>query len=224
MFDTLLQLPLFQGLAREDFTCILEKVRLHFAGHKAGETFIHAGTPCDRLVFVLDGETSSFTAAGGSYCLIEAIQATYLIEPYSMFGMTTDYAATYTARTAAHTVSIGKSFVMDSLFRYDIFRLNYMNIISNRLQMLHKRLWIPAGSTPEERIIDFMLSRFERPSGDKTLKIKMEELARITNDTRASVSKALNGMQEKGLIELHRGEICIPDAALLADFLHTSTK
>lgn len=25
MFDTLLQLPLFQGLAQEDFTCILEK-------------------------------------------------------------------------------------------------------------------------------------------------------------------------------------------------------
>ena len=30
MFDTLLQLPLFQGLAQEDFTCILEKVKLHF--------------------------------------------------------------------------------------------------------------------------------------------------------------------------------------------------
>ena len=31
IFDTLLQLPLFQGLAVEDFTRILEKVKLHFA-------------------------------------------------------------------------------------------------------------------------------------------------------------------------------------------------
>lgn len=37
MFDTLLQLPLFQGLAQEDFTCILEKVKLHFTKHKPGE-------------------------------------------------------------------------------------------------------------------------------------------------------------------------------------------
>ena len=34
MFDTLLQLPLFQGLCHEDFTNILEKVKLHFTKHK----------------------------------------------------------------------------------------------------------------------------------------------------------------------------------------------
>lgn len=39
----------------------------------------------------------------------------------------------------------------------------------------------------------------------------MEELANAINDTRLSVSKALNGMQESGLLELHRGEIVIPD-------------
>ena len=51
----------------------------------------------------------------------------------------------------------------------------------------------------------------ERPSGEKILKIKMEELANAINDTRLGVSKALNGMQEDGLLELHRGEIVIPD-------------
>ena len=34
MFDTLLQLPLFQGLCHEDFTSILDKVKLHFIKHK----------------------------------------------------------------------------------------------------------------------------------------------------------------------------------------------
>ena len=40
MFDTLLQLPLFQGLCHEDFTSILDKVKLHFIKHKVGETII----------------------------------------------------------------------------------------------------------------------------------------------------------------------------------------
>ena len=43
MFDTLLQLPLFQGLCHEDFTSILDKVKLHFIKHKVGETIIESG-------------------------------------------------------------------------------------------------------------------------------------------------------------------------------------
>ncbi len=39
MYDTLLQLPLFQGLAHEDFTNILGKVKLHFTKHKSWRNF-----------------------------------------------------------------------------------------------------------------------------------------------------------------------------------------
>ena len=53
MFDTLLQLPLFQGLAQEDFTNILGKVKLSFTKHKAGEVIVKAGDTCSQLIFVL---------------------------------------------------------------------------------------------------------------------------------------------------------------------------
>ena len=59
MFDTLLQLPLFQGLAQEDFTNILGKVKLSFTKHKAGEVIVKAGDTCSQLIFVLKGEISS---------------------------------------------------------------------------------------------------------------------------------------------------------------------
>ena len=52
------------------------------------------------------------------------------------------------------------------------------------------------------------------PAADQ-IKIKMEELAQVVNDTRMGVSRALNSMQEKGLLELHRGEMMIPDAEKL---------
>ena len=56
MFNTLLQLPLFQGLCHEDFTNILEKVKLHFTKHKAGEVIVKSGytsmsETSDRLSF-----------------------------------------------------------------------------------------------------------------------------------------------------------------------------
>lgn len=212
MFDTLLQLPLFQGLCHEDFTNILEKVKLHFTKHKAGNVIVKGGAPCDKLIFLLKGEMSLQTISkDGFLTFIEHIEAPYVIEPHALFGMNLSYASSYIARTEAHTISISKSFVLSNLLKYDIFRLNYMNIISNRAQTCYNRLWTEVPERLEARITDFILSHIERPSGEKILKIKMEELANAINDTRLSVSKALNGMQENGLLELHRGEIVIPD-------------
>lgn len=218
MFDTLLQLPLFQGLAQEDFTCILAKVKLHFTKRKAGELIATAGDSCDQLFFLLKGEAISCTTSlDKAYSLTEYLQAPCLLEPQSMFGMNTTYTATYTAGADTHTVSISKRFVLEELFKYEIFRLNYTNIISNRAQVLSARLWSTATGSLETRISRFILNRCERPIGRKLLKIKMEKLAEILNDTRLSVSKTLNKMQDQGVLELHRGEIFIPEASLLLE-------
>lgn len=217
MYDTLLQLPLFQGLAQEDFTSILGKVKLHFTKHKAGDTLVKKGAASVQLVFILNGEIASSTSsADNSYTFTEFFQAPYLIEPQALFGMNTFYVSTYVARTEVHTVTISKAFVMNELFKYEIFRLNYMNIISNRAQMCYNRLWSKVSEKLEARIANFILSHVERPTGEKILKVKMEELAEAINDTRLSVSKALNGMQEAGLLKLHRGEIVITDAEKLS--------
>lgn len=216
MFDTLLQLPLFQGLAQEDFTKILGKVKLDFTKHKAGETLVRSGDDCKQLLFILKGEVTVCTfSANASFCVTEYLQAPCVIEPQSLFGMSTSYVSTYTAQTETHTVSVSKAFVLNELSQYDIFRLNYMNIISNRAQSLHKRLWAGAADNLEQRIAHFILTHTERPAGRKSVKIKMEKLAQTLNDTRMGVSKALNSMQEKGLLELHRGEIVIPKAERL---------
>ena len=94
---------------------------------------------------------------------------------------------------------------------------NFTNIISNRAQSLKARLWMPVPDDTEGRIVHFICQRCEQSNGKKALKIKMEELARITNDTRLSISKALNKMQQDGWIELHRGEIVIPELKLLTE-------
>ena len=211
MFDTLLQLPLFQGLSLEDLTNILAKVKLQFVKWKAGATIAQKDEPCTQLTFILKGKISVSTPATNQlYQLTESYEAPYLIEPQAMFGMYTHYVSSYTAEEATDTVSISKIFVSSELFKYEIFRLNYINIISNRTQTLRSRLWTPYNGDVGQRIIHFIANRVERPYGKKQLKIKMEDLARIVNDTRLNVSHALNAMQDNGLVELHRGEIIIP--------------
>ena len=157
MFDTLLQLPLFQGLAHEDFTNILGKVKLHFTKHKAGSVLATADDDCTQLIFILKGEVAmQTTERHGTYSLIEYLQAPALLEPQSMFGMHTRHASTYTvASDEVHAVSISKDFVLKELWQYDIFRLNFTNIISNRAQSLKARLWMPVPDDTEGRIVGF---------------------------------------------------------------------
>ena len=166
MFDTLLQLPLFQGLCHEDFTSILDKVKLHFIKHKVGETIIESGSPCKQLCFLLKGEVSMVTNPKENiYTVIEQMEAPYLLEPQSLFGMNTHYTSTYVAHTEAHTVSISKAFVLSDLFKYEIFRLNYMNIVSNRAQNLYSRLWEEPTQDLTEKIIRFFLLHCEKIQG-----------------------------------------------------------
>lgn len=216
IFDILLQLPLFQGLAVEDFTRILEKVKLHFAKQKTGETLVQEGTPCDRLIFILNGNIAATTkSVQEHYSLTEYFEAPYLIEPQSLFGLYTTYSARYTATTPINSISINKEAVINDLLKYEIFRLNYLNIVSSQLQLLNKSTWGYTPDNVEARISNFIRTHLKRLQGSKSLKIKMEDLATIVNDTRNGVSKALNNMQDKGLLELHRGEIVIPAAEKL---------
>lgn len=211
MYDMLLQLPLFQGLCKNDFTNILGKVKLHFRRYNADDILVEQGEPCNQLLFLLGGEViSQATDKHNLYSLFEIIEGPSVIEPYSLFGMQTRYTATYRARGEVNVVTIDKSFVLSELINYEIFRLNYLNIISNRAQMAYDKLWNSRIGNIQDKIIHFVVLRVMRPEGEKVLKIKMEDLATLIDETRINVSRTLNDMQEKGLIMLSRKEISIP--------------
>lgn len=219
MYDTLLQLPLFQGLCPNDFTQILGKVKLHFSRHKAGERIITKGEACDKLVFLLKGEVmSESTDKYEQFSFYEYFQSPFVIEPYSLFGMYTEFVSSYIAQTEVNLVTIDKSFMLTELNKYDIFRLNYLNIISNRSQTLYNRIWDTKVEDTDSRIINFILYHTEKPSGEKLFKIKMDDFAHLLGETRLTISKALNELQDKGLLSLRRKEIVVPDVTLLINY------
>lgn len=212
MYDTLLQLPLFQGLGKNDITSILDKVRIHFSKRKAGDIVLRKGQVCRELVFLLNGKLMSETSDRDNlYTFYEEITAPSLLEPYSLFGWRTEYVANYITSSVCDFVSIEKSYLLSELSNYEIIRLNYLNILSNRVQNLSDRLWTNMTGSVEDRIVDFILLHSIIQTGEKRLKIKMDDLAKLLSSTRIRISRALNEMQDKRWITLHRGEIRVPD-------------
>ena len=88
MYETLLQLPLFQGLCTDDFACIIEKVKFHFRTYTGNEIIMNQGEICNQLAFLLEGNLlSKRTDDEHGFRLTETITAPAIIEPYSLFGM-----------------------------------------------------------------------------------------------------------------------------------------
>ena len=185
MYDKLLQLPLFQGMSKFDFTDILEKVKIHFNKYEPGSCLVRQDTPCNQLIFVLDGEVQiESNDKTHKYTLWENFKSPNVIEPYSLFGMRPYFTASYTAVTEVNTLNIDKSYILNELCRYEVFNLNYMNMLSNRSQVIYNA---------------------------KKLSIRMEDLARLIDDTRINVSNVLNDLQNRGLIQLGRRTFSIPE-------------
>ena len=209
MYDTLLQLPLFQGLCKDDFTSILEKVKFHFMNYKADETIIRQGDKCDKFIFLLSGIITLETTQP-LYTLYETIEGPGVIEPQSMFGIRTIYTGAYKTQEPVKVLSIDKSYVLTELMNYEIFRLNYLNILSSRIQTSNHKLWNVQIGTIQEKFIGFFLMRCHKPQGEKTLRITMKDLAFLIGEPTMKVSHLLNELQEEGLIQLKRKEIYIP--------------
>ena len=212
-------LPFFQGMSKDEITSILDKVKLVFTRHADGERIAAQGSPCNSLTLLVRGTlTSKCVSPDGRYTLTEELTTPFAFEPYSLFGLSPTYRNSYYAKGECDILTIDKSYLFNEFSRYDIFMMNIMNILCQRVQQKNAQIWNARRLPMTEKIIEFIAVRTESPEGCKTLQIKMDDLADILDVTRINVSTALNKLQKSGLIELRRKEIHIPSFKLLTNY------
>lgn len=217
LYDTLLGLPLFQGMSSSELEEVVTRIKMGFLKYKRNQTIIQDGDRCQRLLFLLDGEMDVVTtSANHSYHVIEQIAGPSLIEPERVFGLTQHYAHTYTTRSLCHLLAIGKDDVIQLTNEYMIFRINLMNILSTQSQRQQRMLWQHRPQTVRGRVVQFLRQHCTMPSGRKVFRIKMQQLADEINDQRIEVSEVLNALDDEKMIELQRGIITIPNLIALA--------
>jgi CRP-like cAMP-binding protein len=211
MYETLLSLPLFQGMSQADFNSLLQKIRLDFVRYADGDVIIEKGDRCGSLAFLINGTVeSSRSGMDGNFTFSEQIDAPCLIEPYSMFGRAGSYQRTYKAKESCSFLMVDKQYIYTELGKYNICRMNLLNILSGRVQQLDAHIWSLDGMALRERIIRFIKGLSDIQSGQKRLAIKMNDLATLMDATRLNVSRELNALESEGLISLRRKEILIP--------------
>ncbi len=211
IYDRLLQFPLFQGMSRDDLEIVAGHTRFGFQKVTAGRQIIHAGDPCTHLYFLINGTLKIETFSDDSrYSVIEQMSSPYILQQESIFGYYQRYTHNFYALTDANFLTLDKEEVVRLSEDFLVFRLNLMNHLATQSQKLIQMQWRRSPLSLRERIVRFFFQHTLYPAGPKTFHILMERLAEEVNDSRLNVSRALNRMQESGVIELHRGRIEIP--------------
>ena len=211
IYDRLLQFPLFQGMSRDDLEIVAGHTRFGFQKVTAGRQIIHAGDPCTHLYFLINGTLKIETFSDDSrYSVIEQMSSPYILQQESIFGYYQRYTHDFYALTDANFLTLDKEEVVRLSEDFLVFRLNLMNHLATQSQKLIQMQWRRSPLSLRERIVRFFFQHTLYPAGPKTFHILMERLAEEVNDSRLNVSRALNRMQESGVIELHRGRIEIP--------------
>lgn len=216
MYESLLCLPYFQGMSKDDITAILDKVTFEFKKFSDGEIIYATGEKCEKFSILTRGELSTASLSpDNTYSITEIIPAPFAIEPQSMFGYDTTYKSTYTAKGECTILEIEKKYLFSEFTHHNIFTINFLNLISHNTQKQRHAIWNYTPTSIEGRIIRFISMRCNNLKGVKRVYIKMEKLATILCETRLNVSKALNNMQNQKLLELHRKEIVVPSMEAL---------
>ena len=211
VFDKLLQLPLLQGMGRNDVLSIAEHVKIGFIQKEKGSRIVEQGAISQSLFFVMTGDVCTVTTSPDrSYQLKEWSSLPFVIQPECLFGVQTRYLRSVYAAGEVQLLEMSKSAVRDMLFDCPTFRINFLNLVCWQSQQSTRRLWTHKAQTIDNSFIQFLLLRSLRPAGRKELKIKMTRLAEELGETRLNVSRMLHELENKGFLDSSRERIQIP--------------
>ncbi len=217
MFQKLQELPLLMGLGVQELMRIVELVNFDFNKYAEGTTFVNQGDRCDRIIYVLGGIVCADRRDEDNNMLISEYidHCPFAIEPQNQWGMRQKFMHTYTFTTDGSTCSIDKRQLSNLISNFEIVKTNILSLVCNSLQATTAELQQPIPPSTEERLLRLLRVNMLTRTGRKVVRVKMEQLAHMTDDTRLSVSRVLNTWQRRGLIQLRRGGIEIEDAEKL---------
>lgn len=206
--ERILELPLFQGMSRNDLEQVITSTKFRQFNMSKGKTVVDEGDTCDSLIFLVNGTISATGRADDNgYSITETFSAPEILQPERIFGLTQRYTRIIKTVNDCSFISLGKMETLALADNYDIFRLNMLNIVCTKSQRLTRFPWRIKPKDIRHKIVRFIETRCLRPAGEKLVCIKMERLSDEIGESRLNVSRELNAMNAEGAISLRRGEI-----------------
>ena len=219
-YQTLMQLPLFQGVSRAKLSELIEKTRFHFLKYKAGEVAIARSEVCSHFKFLLSGSLRcEMKTYDGKIRLHQTLHAPDVIAPDHIFGRSTHYPGNYYAVGSVGLMQIDKATFMSFMQDEPIFLINLLNILSRRCQKNKEALLAITTGDLRERIAHWVVSMTSRNATDIRILGRQRDLHNYFGVQRSVLLNTLAEMRQEKLIDYSNNEISILNRRAIRDIL-----
>ncbi|MGL4411295.1 MAG: Crp/Fnr family transcriptional regulator [Bacteroidales bacterium] len=221
-YDTILQLPLFQGLSRVDLTNTIERFSFHFQKYKDGERIVTGGSPSTHVIFIMNGEIRSELHNDKKTLRITEIgEAPCMITPLNMYGHIQTHLCDVFAVGNVGIMKIEKQSFFSMIQTNEIFYYNILNYLSGRNQISTKSLLNIFGTNARKRFALWLLPLTNSYATKIILNCRRTNLASILGLSRPTLQTMLEGMVEEDIISIEDRKIHINDRTKLYDILNS---
>jgi peptidyl-dipeptidase Dcp len=213
MFEKMQSLPLLQGLTLKEFSELIVNLKLDFQQYDEHEVIVNQGDRCSALTYIIDGtfEVEYHDERTAFIVSEQCDDCPHLIEAYNLFGVKRSYERTYSFVTKGHTFTISRDFFLKRLMGHELIRSNYINYLCNNLRKAKDTYKDDIPTEIDRKIVKAIANHCLFKGGQKNVRIKMNDLAQVIDETRLNVSGVLNQWKDQGLIELRRYGFTIKD-------------
>ena len=220
IYQTLMQLPLFQGVSRAKLLELIEKIRFHFLKYEVGEKIASRSDACTHPKFLLSGSIRcEMNTYDGKVKLSQILHAPDIIAPDHLFGRSTTYPANYYAVGQIGMMQIDKSTFMTLMQDEPIFMINLLNILSRRSQKNKECLMSMGTGDLRERLAHWILILTSRNATNIRINARQRDLYSYFGVQRTALLNTLAEMKQEKIIDYTVNEVSILDRSALRDIL-----
>ncbi|MBR2615801.1 MAG: Crp/Fnr family transcriptional regulator [Clostridia bacterium] len=219
-WNTLCACPLFEGCERDVIPDLLDRAKAKEAHFAEGDEIPFRDRECGRIGILLDGRVAVYAAKDGR-CPLNRLS------PGGMFGVSSLYSA-----LSADTVLIADTGVrilfleeewLDPVWENPAARKNLISFLTGRIRFLTEKIASFTAPGAEKKLARYLLAHRGEDGRVRAFR-SLAELARSLNLGRASLYRAMERLEESGLVRKEGKDLAVPDPDRLSDFAFSEDK
>jgi len=218
MYQNIEKTSLFKGLTNKEVAGLLTG-KEYFTRKFHKDNFIaYRSDEPKYVMLILSGKIQTMISNdNGKVKKITILPKFTLIAPAFLFGNNNKFPVDVKSVEESLVLYINKKAMLEIIQENSIVLNNYLNIISNKAQVLSGKLWESfSNNTIKKKIKNYLVENLNKDTMIVTFDKSLEDLAKYFDVSRPSLSRALGEFVKAGHLEkLERGRFLVKNSGIL---------
>ena len=218
--DNLKRCILFEDMKCEDLSNFLNMSNYTIKKYLKGNVVVIEGSKCEELGILLEGLLEVQTLyPSGKLLTFAQLRPVEIFGEAILFSKVNKFPATIGAIKDSKIMFIKKEDLINCLTNCHKFMENFLELLSNKLLMLNKKVKMLSLESIRKKIESFLMEEYKK-QGSNIIKASLsrKEMAEHMGIQRPSLSRELIKMRDAGIIDFNREVIIIKDMGVLSKF------